>query len=391
MVARQAIKADARRRLKSAVVVFLSFILGILLLVNISLLLPARSNSGTDSRYLSEIHRLITENMKEDSVPGAIVGVWIPERGSWVVCEGVSDLRTGRAIQPTDKVRIASVTKTFVVTVLLQLVDQKLVALDDTLDKYVPWLPNGRTITVRQICNHTSGLPNYGDFDEFEKATAADPLRKWTPDELVRIATSHPPEFPPGQAYHYSNTNTVLVGMIIEKITGVPVAETVRRRIIGPLRLIGTVYPEGPETPAGLIDGYVRDGATGTLKKLGPLDPSMGGASLPMISCLSDLKVWAKALVTGRLLTPETQTERLEFIDTRPGDSLVGQGLGVFRKGDFIGHEGIALGFQTAMYYLPSTDAVIIIILNRSPSGRFTADEMLKGIINIFYPGSATW
>jgi D-alanyl-D-alanine carboxypeptidase len=372
-------------------VIVLAITLCAVCVVDISVFYARTRTSSSGGKYQAAIEEIVHEHMEEDAVPGAIVGVWIPDRGSWILAEGVSSMESGTPIRPSDKVRIASVTKTFVVTVLLQLLDEGKLSLSDTLDTYFPRMPYAGSITVRQLLNHTSGLSNFGSYDEFKNATAADPLRRWEPEELVAIATSHPLEFQPGEAYHYSNTNTVLSGMIVEKITSNTVASEVKRRILDPLGLDNTYYIEGPEQPAGLIPGYVYDSSRRALRDLGPLDPSMGGAALAMVSNLVDLKTWAEALATGKFLSPEAQKERTTFVDTSPGDSVVQQGLGLIKKGQFVGHEGIALGFQTEMYYLPSRHATFVVILNRSPSKSFTADKLLKDLVELFYPGEATW
>lgn len=383
-------KSGARRSLQVKILVVLSVILVGSIALNVGIGMAGRKrNSSPD--YQREIEKVITECTEGRNVPGVIVGVDIPGLGRWTTCKGVSDLETGQPITSADKVRIASITKTFSVTVLLQLVDEGRLSLDDTLERFVPWVQNAGGITLRQLCNHTSGIFNFGEDSGFGQASMGEPLRKWTDEELVRIATAHPPLNAPGEGYHYSSTNTVLVGMVIEKVTGSRVGDEITRRIIEPLGLINTIYAYGPVEPEGLIKGYVllEQGSQNEVIELPPIDPSMGSASLAMISNMYDLRTWAKALATGTLLSPGTQNERLKFVDTEnPG---VHNGLGIIKKGDFLGHHGIALGFTSSMFYLPSKDATIVVIANVTSDPPFVSEEILKGIGRIFFPESVNW
>ena len=167
------------------------------------------------------LNRLLDERMEKHNIPGAVVGIWVPERGTWLKAKGKADIEGDVDMSLTNTFRIGSISKTFNVTIILQLVDEDFLSLEDTLDEYVPWVPNSKNITIRQLCNNTSGLFNYGeDHDLNMEYVNSDFLKHYTPEDLVRVAIDHDPYFPPGKGFHYSNTNFVLLGMIIEMITG---------------------------------------------------------------------------------------------------------------------------------------------------------------------------
>ena len=149
-----------------------------------------------------------------------------------------------------DKFGVGSTTKSIVATVLLQLVDEGRLKLDDKVSKYISWVPNGENITIRQLLNMTSGLYNYTEDKTLLAAVAADPLKKWAPVELARAGVSGQPYFPPGEGWYYSNTNTILVGLIIEKITGKMLEDEVTTSITDRLGLKNTYFPQGPDITA---------------------------------------------------------------------------------------------------------------------------------------------
>ena len=141
-------------------------------------------------------------------------------------------------MRPADRFRVGSVTKSFMATVLLQLVGERKLRLDDSLERWLPGVvPNGRSITVRELLQHTSGLYDYVDDSAFRTAVLANPLRVWTPRQLVRIAVSHHPLFRPGRRWSYSNTNYILAGLVIQAVTHRTVAAELRNRIFRPLDL----------------------------------------------------------------------------------------------------------------------------------------------------------
>jgi D-alanyl-D-alanine carboxypeptidase len=160
----------------------------------------------------------IPRGMQQASIPGAIVGVWQDGAAPYVRAFGVRDTASGEPMATNLYMRIGSLTKTFTVTAVLQLVDQGKLGLDDPIGKYVLGVPDGGAITIRQLAAMRSGLYNYTD--EVTPTLASAPQRQWRPEELLAISFRHPPRFPAGTEFDYSNTNTVLLGLVVEKVSG---------------------------------------------------------------------------------------------------------------------------------------------------------------------------
>jgi D-alanyl-D-alanine carboxypeptidase len=283
--------------------------------------------------------------------------------------------------------RIASITKTFTATVILQLVDAGKLHLDDPVSKYQPEVPNGAHITIRELLNMTSGIFNYDEDRGFLHTWQADPGKVWNPQEELAIAFKHPPYFAPGKGFYYSNTNYILLGLIIEQITHQPVEEVFQQRIFTPLGMNGSSLP--PATSAAIPDPHPQGYMFGTLLDLleGPKANAAAGTPHDVtswslwgwtagsaISTVHDLKIWAKALATGKLLSSAAHQEQLSFTP----QSQDGYGLGVANFGGVLGHNGANPGFQSFMGYQPQTGATIIVLANLfpAPDGSLTADPL---------------
>lgn len=337
-----------------------------------------------------KMDQVVEKTMQQYGIPGVIVGVWVPSRGAWVKTKGKSNITTGKVIEPDERVRVASITKTFIATVVLQLAEENKLSLDDKLEKYAPNIPRANEITIRQLCNMTSGIYSIGEDEKFNNILASQPLGKWTPPELVNIALSHDPYFAPGQGWHYSDTNYILLGIIIQKVTGNRVEEEVQRRIIGPLGLKNTTFPEGPDMTGKYARGYMMKDGNQELVDITRTDPSGPWAAGAIVSNLDDLKVWVKALADGQLLNATSQKEQLKWIDVPSLAKLDGKyGLGILSISGFVGHNGTILGYNSAMYHLTSQDATIIVLINKfpcEPNSESIADKIFLDIARIIFP-----
>jgi D-alanyl-D-alanine carboxypeptidase len=335
----------------------------------------------------AQLEAALTARMSDYNIPGAIVGVWVPGQGEWVVGRGKANVETGQAPPVTDKVRIGSVTKTFLATTVLLLAEEGKLNLDDKLLQYEPLVPNGDNITIRQLLNMTSGLFNYTNDPGLWEKEIANPQRAWTPQELVDMAISHPPNFPPGQKYEYCNTNYILLGMIIEKITGNKVGDEIQKRIIDKLGLTNTSFADTGEMTGQFIHGYMPvnsdDPGSKDLKDITDGNPSWGWAAGAMISNLDDMKNWVKALAEGTLLTPLMHQQQVTF-----GPPNTPQyGLGVMNGSIVIGHSGEILGYNSSVYFDPKSQVTIIVFINRYPSrDEGAADKVMADLVQIVGP-----
>jgi len=333
-----------------------------------------------------EMDRFLDEKMAKYNIPGAVIGIWVPGRGTWLKAKGKADIEANTDMSLTHTFRIGSISKTFNTTIILQLVDEGLLSLEDTLDRFVPWVPNSENITTRQLCNNTSGIVNYGDDHDLNmEYVNSDFLAHYTPEELVHVAISHEPYFLPGKGFHYSNTNFVLLAMIIEMITGNTYEEALDRRIFKSLNLSNTTFPvvHSIHMTGKYSHGYLE--LDGVLKDYTVSDHSIQWGAGGMISDLSDLKLWAEVLGEGLLINKEMQHERLKW-SPHSESGIFKYGLGIFYLGDFLGHDGGCIGFNTALFYLPAKKATFIILLNQSND--FTAaNSIFVGLANKVFPG----
>jgi len=190
----------------------------------------------------------------------------------------------------------------------------------------------------------------------------------WTPQQLVRVAVAHKPYFPPGKGWYYSNTNTILLGLIIEQITGQRIANVLRTRILQPLGFRHTVFPTTAAMPSPHLHGYSVEG--GRLTEVNTTATmSWGWTAGAMISTLADLHTWVQALATGRVLSPALQKQRLTLSPPsvayfRHHGVAGGYGLAIGKVYGFIGHNGGLPGFTTDAWYLPALQATIVVIAN---------------------------
>ncbi len=245
------------------------------------------------------LHQIVERNLAATEAPGALVGVWYPGQGEWQHAAGLADLETGAPVTLDDHVRIASNTKTFVATVVLQLVDEGLVGLDDPIEDYVPGIPNGTTITVRQVLGMNAGIADFIAVPEIAAEYAANPLIAMTPDDILAWIRESTPDFVPGAQVQYSNSNYVILGFLIEAVTGKSPANQIATRLIAPLGLTGTSFPLTPTLPEPVMHGYFAENLGDPLIDVTRSNPSFPWTTGAMISTLADMHTWVKALARG--------------------------------------------------------------------------------------------
>jgi D-alanyl-D-alanine carboxypeptidase len=330
-----------------------------------------------------ELTAIVDASLAETNTPGALVGVWYPGRGAWTMAAGVSDVETGDPMSLDDHVRIASITKTFVATIVLQLVEEELLSLDDHLADYITGIPNGEEITLRQLLNMTAGIFDYTAAPPVANGYAINPLLPFTPEQAVDAIRKHDrPDFAPGTDVRYSNSNYILLGMIIEEVTGNRLPDEISQRIITPLGLSHTSFPTTPDLPEPFAHGYQASMLGGPLRDVTRSNPSVPWAAGAMISTLADLKIWAEALATGALLTPKMQAERLAFQRPPSGPQDFGYGLGIFEVDGFIGHNGGIPGYNSWLLQERETGSIIIVVTNLTG----TADPIVFEVIQLLFP-----
>ena len=311
----------------------------------------------------SKLGSALDQARKQSGGPGAVLAVTTPSCGRWVGASGEST--KGVALQASDVFRVGSITKTFVATSVLTLVASGAVGLEDPLEKWLPGFPNGAAITLHQVLNHTSGIFNYTDDATFDQTVAQDPATVWTPQQLVDIAAGHPPYFAPGKGWQYSNTDYILLGMLLEKVTGQKAGKVLHADAIDKAALSFTTLAGYEPTAGTLAHGFSTTGAdVSTL-----FDPSYAWTAGAMVASPGDLADWAVALYGGSILDAKTLGLMLQTVDT--GAQGIHYGLGVFVWDPSVvggtrgwGHPGDIDGYHSQMLYLPDKKTAIVAIVN---------------------------
>jgi D-alanyl-D-alanine carboxypeptidase len=209
----------------------------------------------------------------------------------------------------------------------------------------------------------------------------------FTPRDVLAIVQRHPPDFAPGERFHYSDTNYILLGLIVEQLTGQKVGEAIEQRILQPLRLANTSFPSTPEMPEPYAHGYDAPPGGGALRDLSRTNPDVAWTAGAMISTLDDLRLWARALATGALLSPAMQRERLETTAIPIADGITaGYGLGLFSIAGFVGHNGGIPGYSSIAVHLPEANATLVGLVNKSGLEGGEADAIMWDIAKLLFP-----
>ena len=327
-------------------------------------------------KRISESARTRLEQLRAKAgFPGANFAFVLPDGAGASVSVGVSDIVSQRPLVSTDLMLAGSVGKTFVAATMLQLAQEGKVNLDDKIEQWFkgdPWfkrLPNATTVTVRMLLNHSSGIPD-DDPVKFWEAILGNNDRSWKPEELIAFALGKKPLFAAGQDYSYTDNNYLLVGMIIERITGQTLYSEVTRRFLKPLKLAHTIPQEGRIIP-GVSNGYTSYGALAGPKGAMIVDgkftvnPQCEWAGGGFASTAEDLARWAKALYEGQLIKQPYFDQMVTGIKTTLFDTyglgvVIGEGV----WGKSYGHDGEFPGYRSAMEYLPSYRVAVAIQFN---------------------------
>lgn len=268
-----------------------------------------------------------------------------------------------------------SITKSFVGTVVLQLIGEGKLGLDDPIAKYVPGVAGlefdggamGGQITVREALEMRTGVAEFSGTADFSDQLDTDYTGAFTDDQLLGYAFTQQLDFAPGSAYEYSNTNYVLLGKVIQAVTGQSWDAEVQSRLLGPLGLTSVAY-SGAQAPSGPVATPYETGTSG-LESLAQVSPSLYGASGGLFGSIGDLLTWGRALGSGSLITPALQQARLTAVsDTQAEDpgspDYDAYGLAAGTLDGWWGHTGTGLGYESLTMYNPKTGMTIAILLN---------------------------
>jgi D-alanyl-D-alanine carboxypeptidase len=320
-----------------------------------------------DPELVAVLQPLLDDWLEEQDVPGAVIGVRRADGRTAIVAAGSTDDSDGGPIDAGHRFRIGSITKTFVAVLVLQLVDEGLVELDQPVGSYLPDTAFADEVTVRQLLSHTSGVPDFGRHSDYARLMLIQPSRSWSAREVLALVEDQPLDFEPGSRTAYSNTNYTLAGLLAEELTGQPLAELLRQRLIEPAGLSAT-YLEGMEAaPPMAVSGHFdinMDGQPDNVRGISYTSLVTSGAAAGGLSANAlDMLDFAQALFKGDLLS---ESALAEAVDAEPGE----YGLGIIpatREGMLAyGHDGALPGFAAAFAYLPEVEISVVALSNQS-------------------------
>ena len=344
---------------------------------------PAQTAKKTGGNALRQaLQAKLDEWHKAGKFPGATLGVCLADGSCFSLATGFSDLESKTPMKPSDKMAAGSVGKTFAAAVALQLVKEGKINLDDRVEKYLgneSWfsrLPNAKDMTVRQLMNHTSGLVRYEFKEQFTNDLTANPDKVWRPEELVSYLFDEKAPFEAGKDWDYSDTNYIVLGMIIERVTGAKYYDEARRRLLKPLNLKNTFAQDRRELK-GLIPGYAGEqnpfGGKDKVLENGKfiINPQFEWTGGGYISNTQDLARWAKTMYEGRAFDASLLKEMLDGVPAKLGRDTK-YGLGVIIRptpvGLSYGHSGFFPGYMTDVMYFPEHKISVAVQVNTSVS-----------------------
>src|SRR5215471_12919732 len=342
------------------------------------------------------LQSLVDTTIKELLIPGAVVLLRTPQ-GDFTAASGTTQLNTTKPPRADTHFRIASNTKTMTAAVIMQLAQEGKLSLDDPVSKYVPGVPNGDNITIAQLLEMRSGLYNYTNDPIISATIDTDPAKVWTPAELLAIAFTHPPNFPPGAKYEYVNTNYALLGLVAEKVDGKLLAQAMQDRLFQPLGLQYTLLPASNVNaiPEPYSHGYLYGSSSVALVGEPPYSPEVqaaarAGTLLPkdytdvnhsnaaaaggVISTADDLATWIRALVGGRVFNADYQRRWFDSLQpedpSKPKGQKYGYGIAQLSWGPntIYFHGGETPGYNSKISYDPANDMTLIVWTNLTVS-----------------------
>jgi len=343
-----------------------------------------------------DIQAKLDEWHKAGKFPGATLGVVLADGESFGLAVGYSDRDSKTPMKPTDRMLAGSTGKTFAAALALQLVKDGKIGLDDKVEKHLgtaPWygrLPNAKDITIRQLMNHTSGLVRYEFKKEFTDFLTANPYKVWTPEDRLAYLFDSKAEFEAGKGWDYSDTNYIVLGMIIEKVTGKVFFDEATKRYVKKLKLANTIPQTGPELK-GVVQGYAGPnnpfGGKDAMIENGKfiVNPQLEWTGGGWASTGEDLARWAKALYEGKAVDQSMVALMVDGVPAKLGPN-VKYGLGAIIRptaaGLTYGHSGFFPGYLTDMMYFPEKKIAIAVQVNSSapqifggkPPGRLIAE-----------------
>ncbi|MEA2025372.1 MAG: serine hydrolase domain-containing protein [Chloroflexota bacterium] len=351
----------------------------------------AVAGSSLDEKTIKKLESILRNTVKSKGVAGLQAAVRLPSGETWLGTAGKAELTPDRPVEDDTQFAIASVTKTFVSALILQLAEEGKLDLDVPFGTYFDDAPRSKTVTLRQLLSHTSGIYDYFGNPRYKAAAKAwwetrDATglnardHKWTYEEIMDLVKSG--YCKPGECYRYSNTNYVILGQVAEAVGGAPIHKQLRKRFFKPLGMENTVYQPAEKPAADAAHGHWNYGS-GYTDHTGDATvvPFMAAVSVAdaagaIASTAEDLSIWADALYGGEVLSEASLEQMTTFL--RAGTYGLGTDVALFAGNRGHGHRGGLRGYESSMWYFPESGTSIVLLSNQ---GNWLTDEPMGKLV----------
>jgi D-alanyl-D-alanine carboxypeptidase len=345
---------------------------------------PTPADGPLADAFGAQLDSILEDQQGVFRIPGLSATVVFPDGSRWEAARGFADI--GREVETTVDTTfvVGSITKTFVTAAVLQLADEGVLSLDDPLSDFVPDFPNSENITIGELASHTSGLYDYFQHPEYNNQVFDFPDHEWKPREILESFVLEP-YFAPGTGYHYSNTNFVLLGLVVQEAAGKLLADVLTERFFSPLGLDATwSQAGGPPPTAGSLGYLVQQRGTVGLDDGTTYRPTLASAKVAfgagdIISTANDLADWARALYGGEVVSADSLALMEDYQYSADSNGTYGLGTRTRLIGQYrlFGHTGSLRGFDAAMWYIPDADLTIVVLTNR---GRIDVNPIVDAL-----------
>lgn len=338
------------------------------------------SYAGCGQNINGGIQKIIDKDRIKYNIPGIQVSISCPDESSPRNFVSGTTTQEGATLVKSDNLfQIGSETKSFTSAIILKLEANGLLSINDSIGKWLPQYPAWKNITIKQLLNHTSGIVDYFDTDEFQNTeTETNFQKQWSPEELVNLVINVSPYFAPSQGFHYSNTNYVLAGMIISTLTGKSIEEEMEILLFEPLSLSNSHYvpqPYSDDIMQRMAHGYYHVKINEPFADSTNYNMSEADAAGAIVSTSQDTAIWLKKLLTTDVLPEKQRNEMMTLVDMETGQAISreskksGYGLGILRHVvtsgvEIWGHDGSTFGYNSNMFLLKCNNVYITTIIN---------------------------
>jgi D-alanyl-D-alanine carboxypeptidase len=341
-----------------------------------------------------QLQAVLDQQQADRGIPGIGAAVAFPDGSIWTSGSGNAIVSPAEPATGDTPFVVGSITKTFITAAVMQLADAGRLSIDDPLSNWIPDFPNAQNITIRELLHHTSGIYDYFDYPTYNtQVFLTMEGHSWTPQEILDTFVGAP-YFPPGTGYHYSNTNFILLGLVVENITGQQIGDVLQGRFFTPLGLDSTYFQGSGPPPPTAAEGYLQRPVV--LKQISDSTdyrPTISAATVAWTAgsidaSAHDIALWGDALYGGHVVSPQAldQMEQWTYYPP-PIDETYGLGTRsrVIENERVFGHTGSIRGFDAAMWHFPQTDMTISVLTNL---GQIDANPIVDALAAVAYPAA---